>query len=400
MNSPRPFSMRWQWIGAVIAGAVMTSACAPKTAGRQTDIMEQSGKVSVSAAVLRARVNDLVERVAGRIEMTADRISAETDDALLRRRALVLKMDAIPAVYTAGFRADPLVAVVDVWGFAFQFSQYMENRAGQNGFGLKQPLVQECARALLADTDAVIRAIAIRPEYFDQTRAQVEGWARSHPVQYAFSARESGASLVTDLRSGDRDVFLDVGTISDVVESLSERVNTYAALLPRQARWQAEILIGEVASASAHRIDGALGDIHDIGTAARGAVEVVENLPDLLNAERNMLADERRAVLAGIQSQRLETLEYMTVERQAVIAAARKELIALVAALRQERIDSLTEVDAIKTRAIDSVLAGMKDLVDYTLWRVAALTFCLLLAAAALGAIAYRLGRRRPSLAG
>ena len=398
MNTPCAFSMRWQWIGAVIVGAVMGSACAPKTAARQTDVMEQSGKVSVSAAVLRARVSDLVERVAGRIELTADRISAETDDTALRRRALVLKMEAIPAVYTAGFRADPLIALVDLWGFAFQFSQYMENRAGQNGFGTKQPLVQECARALLADTDAVVRAIAIRPEYFEATRAQVEVWARSHPVEYTFSARESGASLVNDLRSGDRDVFLDVGTISDVVESLSERVNTYAALLPKQARWQAEILVGEMASA--YRVEGALGDIHDVGTAARRAVELVENVPDLLNAERNLLADERRAVLAGIHNQRLETLEYMTAERQAVIDVARKERIALVAALRQERIDTLTEVDAIKTRAIDSILAGMKDLVDYTLWRVAALTFCLLLAAATLGAIAYWLGRRRPSLAG
>jgi len=128
----------------------------------------------------------------------------------------------------------------------------------------------------------------------------------------------------------------------------------------------------------------------------------VESLPDLLNAERNLLADERRAVLAGVQSQRLETLEYMTKERHAVIDAARKERIALVEALRQERVDTLTEVDAIKTRAIDSVLAGMKDLVDYTLRRVAALpsAFCLLLAAATLWAIAYRLGRRRPSLVG
>src|SRR5262245_26580075 len=110
-------SIRWPWIGAVIVGVVVGSACAPKTARRQTVIMEQTGKVSVSAAVLRVRVNDLVERAAGRIEMTADRISAETDDGALRRRALLLKMDAIPAVYTAGFRADPLAAAVDVWGF-------------------------------------------------------------------------------------------------------------------------------------------------------------------------------------------------------------------------------------------------------------------------------------------
>ncbi len=60
-------------------------------------------------------MNDLVERCAGRIEMTADRISAETDDGALRRRALVLKWTPSPGV-TAWFRADPLGAVVDVWG--------------------------------------------------------------------------------------------------------------------------------------------------------------------------------------------------------------------------------------------------------------------------------------------
>src|SRR5262245_43718755 len=130
MSLTRAAGTRRRCMGAVVAGLVMMSGCAPKTARPQTDIMEQTGKVSVTSAVLRARVNDLVERFAGRIELTADRISAETDDDALRRRALVLKVDAIPAVYSAGFRADPLAAAVDVWGFAFQFSQYIENGAG------------------------------------------------------------------------------------------------------------------------------------------------------------------------------------------------------------------------------------------------------------------------------
>jgi hypothetical protein len=71
--------------------------------------------------------------------------------------------------------------------------------------------------------------------------------------------------------------------------------------------------------------------------------------------------------------------------------------LALVAALRQERIETLIEVDAIRTRAVDSTLAGIRGLIDYTLWRVAALAFCLMLAAATLGTIAWRLalGRRR-----
>src|SRR5262245_14834709 len=134
MSDTRAASTRWRWTGAVVVSLVVTSGCAPKTARRQTEIMEQTGKVSVSTAVLRARLNDLVERFAGRIEETAERISVETDDDTLRRRALVLKVDAIPAVYTAGFRADPLAAIVDVWGFAFQFRQYLEGGAGQNDF--------------------------------------------------------------------------------------------------------------------------------------------------------------------------------------------------------------------------------------------------------------------------
>ena len=67
----------WRWIGAAVLGLAVATACAPKASRRQTDIMEKTGKVSVSAAVLRARVNDLVDRFAGRVEQTADRIIAE-----------------------------------------------------------------------------------------------------------------------------------------------------------------------------------------------------------------------------------------------------------------------------------------------------------------------------------
>jgi hypothetical protein len=55
--------------------------------------------------------------------------------------------------------------------------------------------VQECARDLLTDADAFVKAIAIRPEHFDQARARVEGWAKTHPVEHAFSARAFPAPL-------------------------------------------------------------------------------------------------------------------------------------------------------------------------------------------------------------
>ena len=61
MNDTRVSGAPWRWIGAAVLGLAVATACAPKASRRQTDIMEKTGKVGVSAAVLRARVNDLVD---------------------------------------------------------------------------------------------------------------------------------------------------------------------------------------------------------------------------------------------------------------------------------------------------------------------------------------------------
>jgi len=404
MSSNRTSGGRSRWVGPALLALAVATACAPKASRRQTDIMEKTGKISVSTAVLRARVNDLADRFAGTIERTADQIIAETDDDGARRHALMMKVDAIPAVYAAGFRADPLAAAIDAWGFAFQFGEYMDSGPGRTAFGAQTPLVLACAREMLSDADGVIRGVAIRPEYFDKARTRVEGWAKSHPVEHGFSTRASGAALVADLRADDQNVFASVGEVTDLIGDLSERLNTYVAQLPKQARWEAEILL--TGMTGPHGVESALGDLHDVATAAGRATEFLGDVPGLIDAERDIvgaerravlagIADERRAVLAGIDAERLRTQAFATGERLAILEAARAERVALVAALRQERVATLVEIDAIKTRAVDAALAGVRDLIDYTLWRLAAMMIGLMLAAGVIGAIAYRLAVRR-----
>ncbi len=87
-------------LGLAILVASVLSGCAQKAA-RQTDVMEKTGAVSVSAAELRARINDLADRVTGSIEETAERIGEQTKDRDVHRAALVFKMEGIPEVYAA-----------------------------------------------------------------------------------------------------------------------------------------------------------------------------------------------------------------------------------------------------------------------------------------------------------
>ena len=117
---------------AAVLVALAAWACAPKVAHRQTDVMEKAGTITVSAAELRAAVNALADRFADQIEETADRIGAATPDPAIRRRALAFKIDAVPAVYTAAFRADPLAGVIDAWALAYQVDHYLKDGAGRD----------------------------------------------------------------------------------------------------------------------------------------------------------------------------------------------------------------------------------------------------------------------------
>jgi hypothetical protein len=359
--------------------------------------MAKTGAVRVSTSELRVRVNDLAERVSGRLEEAADRIRAETGDRAVRHRALAFKVDVVPVVYSAAYHADPFVAAMDLWALTFQINQYLEEGAGRDAFGPQQSLARETAQVLLADADSVIERIASRPEAFARARARMAAWTKEHPIERTFSSRWSASAFMAELRE-ERDAFAAVGAVSDTLENVSEQLNTYAAQLPKQARWQAELLGSEVAADD--DVEGALGDVRAVGAAARRATDLLGDVPSTTEAGasvRDILDGERRALLEGVDRQRGQTLEYVTAERLAVLATLRDERLAVLAALHQERIETLREVDAIKSRTVDAALSGLRDLVDYAIWRVAALLACLMILAATLTVAAYwlTLGRRR-----
>jgi outer membrane murein-binding lipoprotein Lpp len=313
MTGTHEASRDWSRRGAAILGVLVAAGCAARASHRQTEVMEKSGKVSVSAAELRVRLNALADRFADQYEETADRVRAQTKDRAVRRRALAFKVDAVPAVYAAAYRTEPLAAVVDVWALAFQAVQYFE--------------------------DGV-----------------------------------------------------------ETLETVTERLNTYAAHLPKLARWQAELLVSE--QAGEHDVQAALADVAALGATARRANALLDDVPALVSAGgapvRDLVAAERQTVLDAVNHQRLQTLDYATAERVAVVGVLREERVATLAALRQERIEALKEVDAIKTRAVESAISGLRDPFDYALWRVGVVVIVMMAAATVLGVVGYRLsiGRR------
>ena len=396
-------------IGAGVCALALLTACTTAQR-RQTDIMEKTGAVDISAAVLRARVNDLADRLAGRMVETADGIRTRSTDPLVRRYAIALKADGIPSLYAAAYRVDPLTAAVDVWAFTFQTTRFFGDGPAGNFFGAEQEAARAGAASLLAEADDTLRTIVARPEDFERVRARIESWALANPIETSFSSRPAATAFMAEMRSDERDAFAAVGSLTETVETVSERLNTYAIQLPKQARWQGELLIAQLVAdhdvdGILADLDGALGEVSSIGDAARRADGFLEDLPSLIGEPGTSLADivaaERRAVLEGVELERLDTLKYLTAERAAVLVALAQERTAALDALRQERVAAFTEMDAIRRRAWDDAEGGLRELVDYTLGRVAVLLLALMIAAGVLGVIVYwlTLGLRRRAAA-
>jgi len=72
--------------------------------------------VAVTPQQARLRMRALVEPLSGAIVESADRISAGTTNRVVRREALLWKIEGVSALREALFRPNPFVAIMDTSG--------------------------------------------------------------------------------------------------------------------------------------------------------------------------------------------------------------------------------------------------------------------------------------------
>ena len=160
----------------------------------QTRLMSKVGKTQMTAVELRSRVNELAVRIPGIIEKAADAIRETSTDPQVRRRALVWKIDAVPAVQRVLLQSDPWAAIVDGWVLGFQMLHYYAEEGGAALFGSSQSLAVQACRQSLAELDEVVNLVVQMSEIIPQARRNTEEWARQHPLEGNYFTRESVAS--------------------------------------------------------------------------------------------------------------------------------------------------------------------------------------------------------------
>jgi hypothetical protein len=332
---------------------MLAGSCASVPA--QTSLM-QAAELQARAGELRATQNALAISIPGDIEASADEISRRAGDPVVRERALLWKMEAIPAYYQTLFQADSLAGAIATMALAAQLENYLTEGAGRDRFGALQSVGVQAARQVRADVLNGMRLVARRPDDFDRLQARIDEWARTNPiVGTSLSSRPSIVPVLVKMAgSADRDLFGAVGDIGGSLADIATRLDIYSGYLPKAARWQSEMLADELAARDETRL--LLSTLESM----TGLIDRMDALTSPGSIEHaaavgiDSVRTQRVAAVDALDRMKAELLAYLTGERRAVLASVDTQTGAALADIDRQRILTLQQADELRTKTFAS----------------------------------------------
>jgi hypothetical protein len=195
-------------------------------------------------------------------------------------------------------------------------------------------------------------------------RERVHAWAAEHPLTGTLVSRESTAPLLASVaRASGGGLRKKAAGLLEDTRDLTARVDLYAASLPRQARWQAELVAADAMNAPA---------LHSAMAEMARTVDILDRVGSMAANTPALVARERAAVLEALDMERRSLQDFISSERQAVMAGVGQERAAVVDALHAERVGALQQVDGLARGWVDHAFDRAGHLVDRVfLWLLA-----------------------------
>jgi len=329
-SQPRTLGTRLLALG-LLASLLLGSGCSsvPSRSRREQGILPPD----VSPSMVRIAANNFTHRFVQTVEQAADAILRQTADPTIQRRALLWKINATSAVLVAQDHPAPLSALADTFALCLQMHDFFRDGRGGNLFGAHQPIAVTAALQLEQDMEAISQEPTT--EEIARLKERLRSWAREHPLEDLTFVRFSGAAEIDAMLStlDGLGVMASVQNLETEMYTFHTKLARYLGLVPRQVRWQAELL--------------ALDALEDDRTG-------------LVAAATRELDRQRDLALADIDRQRTQALAVLREERIAVMEAVAHEREVVVQEARKVLTESLDRIDALALRLEHETLAAVQ----------------------------------------
>ena len=340
--------------------------------------------MQVSSEALRMRLRAEAIPFTGLMEQAADAATAASPDPAVRRRALVWKINVVPAMYRTLFNQRPLVALVDTWALLLQAEQYLESEEGRKAFGPGAATVLATTRELEGRVQEIARW-AVPDRDLAAVRVKVLGWASNHPVRLTFATRESIEQfLVTVKPTEELSAFAVVGQLNEDVSGMISRLDFLPVMVPNLAVWRAELTYVDL-------VDPRMEDAMKRAGEAMARVDAM--IAWLGTDGLDGFADEQRIqIMRAIAAERAEIERIVRTQREEIQAFVDRERVEIAALVQRERLAVMADAQRLGDHATAEAARRATEVVDHAIARLAIVLGALLV----LAAVLYLVVRRRP----
>jgi hypothetical protein len=206
-------------------------------------------------------------------------------------------------------------------------------------------------------------------------------------------------------------LFQVVANLNENIDDLRKLSILYANHLPKQARWEAELLLIDASQIST--IQRPLQDLAIARQSIARMAHTVDELPGIVERERlalrGIVAEERLSTLRDVDRMRQDTLEQLEDERSLILNTLREERGIVLGALHEERVvvsrqldnqvdRTLRATDDMTQRRVEQMAQRGNLLIDQFFWRACQLCAVLGLFAFAVFQILVRRSARRDTV--
>ncbi len=336
----------------------------------------------LSARDLNARIltHEFAARLILAVEQTADEIAAGTDDPRIELNTLRWKIAVASASDRAASQMAPTLGLLDVWALTVQMREYLDGGPGRSLFGPQQPSAVKVATDLAKEAEDIAKALG-PPHEFQRELRFIHGYAIAHPIEGLDFARASVVDLWAQ-ESGTTTKLIDtLGTVPEAMAQTGDLMRMYGDTVPSQMLWRAQLAAQKSGISS-----------KDVQTALKRLDERLARLSAMADATPGLVSDVVQDVRKRVDSSWVEMLETVHSERIALAAAVTEERIAAMKDVDTQRQAFAADAARISSQVISDTGAEVRRLVRE------ALSLMIVLAIVVLGlpfTAGYLLGRAR-----
>jgi hypothetical protein len=306
----------------------------------------------------RMLTREFAEKFSATIAVAADNIATRSTDPEVQLNTLRWKLGASKASQHAATQVAPLMALLDTWALTEQMRQFFATGGGANLFGTDQEGVRELAERLAADAQRLARGVNSAEE-LSRYQNFVGRFAAEHPLADLGFVRISVVDQWVAETNQQASLLETVGSVSQSMSDVSDRVRMFGERAPSQAVWEARLALGESDLGRA-----------DFGRALAKADESLDRLsrlaesgPEQLRAGIGDLRTSMLVVSDRFDESWAQMVRSVREEREQLAQSVREQREAAVLAFDAQRVAFVQDARGAADQAIVSAGVQMRSLV-------------------------------------